>query len=92
MYKVDQDGEELKQLYTFEINEDQYIYNIMVNNSQEILFAVSTFDDKIGSHNFTILKIDENGRELGNENITENLKTTGEFHVNSFLLDSEKPI
>ena len=89
LYKADQNGEELKEIYTFKINENQFIYDIMVNTSQEILLAVSTFDDKIGNLKFTILKIDENGRELGNEDITENLKATGESHVNSFLLDSE---
>ncbi|MCI8509865.1 MAG: extracellular solute-binding protein [Lachnospiraceae bacterium] len=89
LYKADQNGEGLKEIYTFEINENQGIYDIMVNSSQEILLAVSTFDNKTGSSNFTILKIDENGRELENEDITENLKATGESHVNSFLLDSE---
>lgn len=89
LYKADQNGEGLKAIYTFEINENQGIYDIMINSSQEILLAVSTFDDKTGSHKFKILKIDENGKELGNEDITENLKATGESHVNSFLLDSE---
>ncbi|MDE6761965.1 MAG: extracellular solute-binding protein, partial [Lachnospiraceae bacterium] len=88
-YKINQDGEDLKEIYTFEINENQYIYDIMVNSLQEIMLAVSTFNDKTGELNYTILKVDENGRELGNEDITESLKSTGESHVNSFLLDSE---
>ena len=58
LYKADQNGEGLKEIYTFEINENQGIYDIMVNSSQEILLAVSTFDNKTGSSNFTILKID----------------------------------
>ena len=89
LYKINQDGKDLKEIYTFEINENQYIYDIMVNSLQEIMLAVSTFNDKTGELNYTILKVDENGRELGNEDITESLKSTGESHVNSFLLDSE---
>lgn len=89
MYVASLDGSDVKEIPMPELSENEYMNYMLISDAGEIIMCLSSYDEKKDISNYAILKIDENGKELGREDITKTLNLNNETYLSKMMLDSK---
>lgn len=89
MYSMNLDGSDIKELPLPEFSENEYINYTLAGTDNTLTLILSSWDEKTEKQSYVVLKIDEKGKEISKEDITDLLKLNQESWMSKVLLDDK---
>lgn len=89
MYVANVDGSNATEIPLPEFDENEWINYMAVNDANEIILLLSTYDMKTEKYTFTLRKMTETGEELLTEDLTKALDLGSDSYFNKILFDNQ---
>ncbi|MCM1497446.1 MAG: extracellular solute-binding protein [Clostridium sp.] len=89
MYSANLDGSNVQEIPLPELGEDGYIYNMVLDNSGNIVFLIGSYDSKTEATSYSVIKIDETGKELAKEDVTKSLNLGQDDYISAVKIDNK---
>ena len=89
MYVAGIDGSNATEISIPNLKEDEWIYYMAVNDANEIILLLSSYDEKTEKTNYIVRKMTEDGEELLTEDITKVLDLGQDKYLSKILFDNE---
>ncbi len=89
LYSMNIDGSDLKEIPMPGFEENQWMQSIMVGQDGTIMFLLNSYNEKTEKSTYFLLKIDEQGNEILNEDITKLLSLSEDSYMSGMILDSK---
>ena len=87
MYVANMDGSDVKELPLPKLQENEYINTPFMDSNENIMYLMSSYDQKSEIMSWYIVKVDEQGKELIREDVTSTLKLTEDMYISKVVPD-----